>query len=102
MDIMVIEKNKTSNLIGLIFVSAVNCLNTSFTGANWNAKMMIAPNRAITQYVLILIFPILILGRTSRDTAMSMNVITEIIIVAIIVQPLLSTFIYKSGNTFLY
>ena len=49
MDIKVIEKNKTNIFIGLIFVSAVNCLNTSVTGANRKIKITAAPTKAITQ-----------------------------------------------------
>ena len=56
-----------------------------------------APIKAITQYVPILIFPILIEGKNSMEAVIVRNVIEEIIIVGIIkTQPLLSALFIKS------
>ena len=95
MDIKVIEKNKTNNLIGLIFVLVVSCLKTSSMGANENNKMILAPSKAIIQYVLMLTLLILIFGRTSNETAMSRNVMAEMTIVAIMTTAIIYLYFIK-------
>ena len=78
------EKNRTKILMGLIFVSAVNSDKTSSIGAREKAKINIAPNKAIIQYVLKVIFPILNLGKKNNDAAINRNVDMEMMIVGII------------------
>ena len=48
-EMIVIEKNKISILIGLTALSEVNWVQTSFIGANDVAKRMIAPIKDIIQ-----------------------------------------------------
>ena len=84
-------------LSGFTLVLLVNCLKTSPIGANENAKRMIAPTRAIIQYVPSLTLPILMDGKNNIDRVMSKNVIMEIMSVVIInAQSLLSAFLRKS------
>ena len=56
-------------------------------GARLVTKRIIAPVRAIIQYVEICIFPILILGNKRIDNVTKTNAIDEIIIVGIINCP---------------
>ena len=92
----VIEKNKTRILIGLTVVLFIICSQTSLIGAKENANNKEAPITAIIQYVPILIFPILIVGKNKIEAVILMNVITEIIMVGIIItQTLLSAFLRK-------
>ena len=81
---IVIEKNKTMILSGLTVVLLTNSFPTSLIGANENAKRIIAPIRAMIQYVPNLIFPILKVGKNRIEQVISRNVTQEIIIVGII------------------
>ena len=101
MDKQVIEKNKIIILIGLIVELVVNSDHTSLIGANPVAKRMMAPVRAINQYVETQNLPILIFGKKRIDSVTDMNVMLEIIIVGIIkTQPLLYSFLGKSIDIF--
>ena len=84
MDKQVIEKNKIIIFIGLIVVLLVNSDQTSLIGAKPVAKRIMAPVRAINQYVDMENLPILIFGKKRIDSVTDMNVMLEIIIVGII------------------
>ena len=97
MDKQVIEKNKIIILIGLIVELVVNSDQTSLIGAKPVAKRIIAPIKAINQYVEIENLPILIFGKKRIDNVTDMNVMLEIIIVGIIrARVLLCAFFLKS------
>ena len=81
---MVIEKNKTKILIGLIDVLLVNWFQTFLIGAKLNEISKIAPKRAISQYVDNVTFPILIFGNNKTDNVTRTNVIKQITNVGII------------------
>ena len=91
-DIVVIEKKRTSIFKGLIALLLINWFPTSLIGAKENAKRMMAPIRAIIQYVSNLIFPILICGKNGIDKITDINVIEAIIIVGIITKSKLCSF----------
>ena len=82
----VIEKNRANILIGLIAVLLVNCFPTSSIGAKEKDKRIIAPNKAIIQYVSSFIFPIFRCGKNRIDNITNVNVETEITIVGIITK----------------
>ena len=84
MDKQVIEKNKIIILIGLIVELVVSCDQTSLIGAKPVAKRIMAPVRAINQYVETQNLPILIFGKKRIDIVTDTNVMLEIIIVGII------------------
>ena len=85
-EMVVIEKNKTNILIGLIDQSFTNCSPTSFIGANPHVSKMIAPTKAIIQYVSSLYFPIWTCGKNRIDAITPANVIEAIMIVAIMMS----------------
>ena len=95
-EIKVIEKNKTMIFKGFTGDLLVNWAQISVTGDRLVTIKITAQVKAIIQYVCNLILPILILGKNSSDMVMDMKVITEIIIVGIISQTILSAFLKKS------
>ena len=97
MEMIVIEKNKTNIFNGLIDALLVNCFPTSWMGAKENAKRIMAPNKAIIQYVSNFTLPILMCGNNRIDKMTNINVVIEIIIVGIITKwKLCSYFLLKT------
>jgi hypothetical protein len=80
-DKIVIEKKIINILIGLIAEEEVIPSNASFKDKFANNKILIAPNKEITQKVLKLIFLILIFGKNNIDNINNTQVIIEIMIV---------------------
>ena len=97
MERMVIEKKRIMIFKGLTVVLLVSSLKTSLIGAKENAKRMTAPVRAIIQYVPNLTFPIFKTGKNKIERVISVNVMSEIIMVGIIVtRTLLCSLLCKS------
>ena len=93
---MVIEKNKTNILSGLIAALLVQELPISLIGHKVVATKITAPNKAISQYVSKENFPNLSLGKNNVDRVIPKNVITEMTIVAIIQTTIIDLYIYKA------
>ena len=93
---MVIEKNKTNILSGLIAALLVQEAPISLIGHKVVITKITAPNKAMSQYVSKVIFPNLSLGKNRVDNVIPRNVITEIMIVAIIQATIIDLYIYKA------
>ena len=85
MDKTVIEKNKTNIFNGLTDVLLVQEEITWSIGHSVEATKMIAPRRAISQYVSIFMCLILICGNSNIDRVIPTNVKPLITIVQIII-----------------
>ena len=93
---MVIEKNRINILSGLIAALLVQEAPISLIGHKVVITKITAPNKAMSQYVSRVIFPNLSLGKNRVDNVIPKNVITEIMIVAIIQATIIGFFIYKA------
>lgn len=81
---MVIEKKRMIIFKGLTLVGAINWSYISLIGDKEKIIRIMAPTKAITQWVAIFIFPIFIYGKKMIDKVINKNVIREIINVGII------------------